>query len=783
MALQLRRGTNTQRQSVVFDEGELVYTTDTKSLYVGDGLTAGGTVIQGSGDGGTSNSFATIVVAGQSNVVADSSTDTLTLVAGTNVSITTNATNDSITINASGGATEIGQLTDVDTSTTPPNDGDALVWSQTAMAWIPDSVSGLNYSLNDLNDVDTATAPPTNGNVLVWNEINGNWVPGVGGGGSAITVYDETDELTTSLTSLRFEGAGVAATNTDGDVTITITGTGTSALGDLSDVDTSTTPPVDQDILKYDGVDNTWKNVPFTPVSMLNDLNDVDLETAGPGDGDVLVYDQLGAQWIPSTNGKVGYGGDTSLAWYDGAGREVSAAGELTWDAVGHILTSQGGFAGPLTGDVTGDLTGDVTGNLSGTTTGNHIGDVYANPGAKILEAGTNGTDAVFTGSVTGNVTGNVNGNLTGVVLSPGQINITSVGTLTGLTTQAKVNVVDNYQIVSQVYASTDGTRPNQITVVSTSRMAVGNLIKFRGAGSASNIVVGTSYYVKTIVDSTHFTMSTVNGGTVFAITATVSVSGISVMIDQQWAGIEIKSHALATDDQTDIFKITSSHYSTTNNSGGNVIDYTGAGLGESLRFNRSRGTVDSPRSVETGDVIFGQEYSGYVSPTDGSPGDYQPVALITVGVEGTVNRTPGSLVSPGFMSYTIQTESGTPITPLIIHGKKQTVEITNIENPGLFIESVNWISATATGTYSLSSTITTNHVLPNAGGYTLTLNMPTSPKDGQLCKFILATANATLALGTGAINTGDGFAGAQTAGFLRTYIWRDSYNLWFRIV
>lgn len=783
MALRLRRGTNTQRQSVIFDEGELVYTTDTKSLYVGDGLTAGGTVIQGSGGGGTSDSFATIVVAGQSNVVADSATDTLTLVAGTNVSITTNATTDAITINASGGATEIGQLTDVDTSTVPPNDGDSLVWNQTAMAWIPDSISGLNYSLNDLNDVDTATAPPANGNVLVWNTINGNWVPGVSSGGSAITVYDESTELTASLTSLRFVGSGVAATNTDGDVTVTITGTGTSALDDLSDVDTTTVAPIDKDILQFDGNDNTWKNVAFVPVVRLDNLDDVDLLTAGPGDGDVLAYDQLASQWVPSTNGKVAFGGNTALAWYDGAGREVGAAGELTWNKISHVLTSQGGFTGSLTGNVTGNLTGNVNGNVSGNTTGNHIGDVYANVGAKVLEAGTNGTDAVFTGSVTGNVTGNVNGNLTGVVLSPGQINITSVGTLKGLSTQAKVNVADNYQVVSQVYASSDGTRPNQITVVSTAQIAVGNVIKFRGSGSASNIVVGTSYYVKTIVDSTNFTMSTVNGGAVFAITTTVAVSGISVMIDQQWAGIDIKSHALATGDQTDIFKITSSHYSATNNSGGNVVDYTGAGLGESLRFARSRGTVDSPRSVETGDIVFGQEYIAYVSPTDGSPGDYQPVALLTVGVEGTVNRTVGNLVSPGFMSYTVQTESGIPITPMIIHGKKQTVEISNINNTGLFIESINWISATATGTYSLSSTITTNHVLPNAGGYTLTLNMPTSPQDGQLCKFILATANATLALGTGTINTGDGFTGAQTSGFIRTYIWRASYNLWFRIV
>jgi hypothetical protein len=52
---------------------------------------------------GDQNLFSTIAVSGQSNVVADTTGDTLTLVAGSNVTITTNPTTDSITIAASGG--------------------------------------------------------------------------------------------------------------------------------------------------------------------------------------------------------------------------------------------------------------------------------------------------------------------------------------------------------------------------------------------------------------------------------------------------------------------------------------------------------------------------------------------------------------------------------------------------------------------------------------------------------------------------------------------------------
>lgn len=43
--LKVRRGTNTQRKSVILDQGELGYTTDTKRLFVGNGVLSGGVVV------------------------------------------------------------------------------------------------------------------------------------------------------------------------------------------------------------------------------------------------------------------------------------------------------------------------------------------------------------------------------------------------------------------------------------------------------------------------------------------------------------------------------------------------------------------------------------------------------------------------------------------------------------------------------------------------------------------------------------------------------------------
>jgi hypothetical protein len=72
-------------------------TRDATTYLRGDNTWAAGS---GGGD-----SFSTIAVAGQSSVVADSATDTLTLVAGSNITITTDAGTDTITIAAAGGGT------------------------------------------------------------------------------------------------------------------------------------------------------------------------------------------------------------------------------------------------------------------------------------------------------------------------------------------------------------------------------------------------------------------------------------------------------------------------------------------------------------------------------------------------------------------------------------------------------------------------------------------------------------------------------------------------------
>ncbi len=93
-----KRGTNTPGTDDI-TSGEIAVDTSAQKLYINDS----GTIKE---IGGTSEAFKTISVSGQSDVVADSTTDTLTLAAGSNVTITTAAGSDTITFAASGASVD-----------------------------------------------------------------------------------------------------------------------------------------------------------------------------------------------------------------------------------------------------------------------------------------------------------------------------------------------------------------------------------------------------------------------------------------------------------------------------------------------------------------------------------------------------------------------------------------------------------------------------------------------------------------------------------------------------
>ena len=137
MALRLRRGTDAQRLTLdgvalpVPAEGELIYTTDTKKLYVGDGATTGG-------------------------IAVDVANSTLS----------------------------VDDLTDVDITTVAPTDGQSLVWNDSDSEFQPGDANISNQSINALQDVDTISNTPTVGQVLKYD--GAGWVNGTDVSGGLI---------------------------------------------------------------------------------------------------------------------------------------------------------------------------------------------------------------------------------------------------------------------------------------------------------------------------------------------------------------------------------------------------------------------------------------------------------------------------------------------------------------------------------------------------------------------------------------------------------------------
>ena len=96
--IKLKRGTSTPTTSDITN-GEVALDTSARKLYVNDS----GSIkeIGGSGESGgetNQNAFSNTAVSGQTTVAADSTTDTLNIAAGSNVTITTNAGSDTVTI-------------------------------------------------------------------------------------------------------------------------------------------------------------------------------------------------------------------------------------------------------------------------------------------------------------------------------------------------------------------------------------------------------------------------------------------------------------------------------------------------------------------------------------------------------------------------------------------------------------------------------------------------------------------------------------------------------------
>jgi hypothetical protein len=213
---------------------------------------------------GDQNLFSTIAVSGQTDVVADTTSDTLTLVAGTNISITTDAATDAITITAS-------------SSGIPDGDKGDITVSGTGSIWTVDNDTITYAKIQNVSDTDKLLGRVTAGSGDI-EEITCT-----AAGRALLDDVDNTVQRTTL-------GLGTIATQNSSSVSITggtITGitdlaiadggTGASdaatAFSNLKQAATGTTTGVVELATNAEAAAGTDATRAITPSSLFGGLN------------------------------------------------------------------------------------------------------------------------------------------------------------------------------------------------------------------------------------------------------------------------------------------------------------------------------------------------------------------------------------------------------------------------------------------------------------------------------------------------------------------------------
>ena len=335
--------------------------TDTLTLAEGNGITlttdAGSdtVTITSTATGSVSEAFKTISVSGQSDVVADGATDTLTLAAGDNITLTTNAATDTITIasTASGGGGSVDVVTTQhsgDGSTqgfaldSTPGDNDAVQVYLNGVYQVKDAA---NYSIS--GSTLTFVTPPTNSTAIEFVHFK---LTSGGGGGIAWDSTVQTSAFTATA------GAGYFVNTTSAAITVTLPSSPTA--GD------------EVSIVDYAGTADT-NNITITSSDNINGAsNDVKINYERGGVS--MVYVDATQGWIA----------------YNAANETATALGQLP--IIGDYLVVAGGGSGGAGYGPGGGAGGYREGNFSLV-----IGQEYAvtvGIGGTINYA--NGSDSVF---------------------------------------------------------------------------------------------------------------------------------------------------------------------------------------------------------------------------------------------------------------------------------------------------------------------------------------------------------------------------------------------------
>ena len=161
----------------IIEDGYLAVDVDTGSLRIGDGVTAGGTAVGGSG---SSSSLGDLSAIG-STLSAPSNADMTLQTSGTGIVLI----NDTFKIGSGASVTTI-----LDEDTLSSNSATALATQQSVKAYVDTEIA--NVSIGDLSFVGSTIAAPSNAD-LTLNSSNGNVViEGIKVAGTTLSTEDST---------------------------------------------------------------------------------------------------------------------------------------------------------------------------------------------------------------------------------------------------------------------------------------------------------------------------------------------------------------------------------------------------------------------------------------------------------------------------------------------------------------------------------------------------------------------------------------------------------------
>ena len=193
-------------------------------------------------------------------------------------------------------------------------------------------------------------------------------------------------------------------------------------------------------------------------------------------------------------------------------------------------------FTGALTGAVNGNVTGNLVGNTTGNVTGDLIGDVYAsNTTTKILDAGTNGSDATIQATLTGNSTGIHTGNVRKgdgtVIVDVSASPASFTGQVSSIANFSTANLTEHatklYFTDARADARIAAASINALSDVNTSGIATNNILQWNGSQFVPTTV---GYSVANWQTATHTTNSTINGASLAAGAASGLSDAITVV-------------------------------------------------------------------------------------------------------------------------------------------------------------------------------------------------------------------------------------------------------------